>query len=540
MSRSFSCIKGNLANLRGFYRIKHKKVLAINEEWVGLPEKNRDFTALLKKQKNLLISGLPNLNCQSYFITTNPSFSARVVFWLLKSNEISSAQHLLDYWHKIYKNKKAIWTLDNINPLRATHLIKSKPQIILVDFDDLNNKLPSLNNNQQHQFTITSHQQLSPTKLTQKLTTFGYNHSNQAIQAGYFAKRGGVIDVYPINCEKPIRLEFQGNYVTNIHTFSPVNKRLGEQIKTITIIAKQFTSTNSRTTIFGYLESALRPLVIYHESEEIKNMLPHWSAFERKLADYQKVVLHDFSKKAVNLNFEYTPIYYQKFSKFVADLKKYSQNKWRIAIATSQAKELKQLFKEKKADNIPITYWPYIPELDSFKNNQTKLLFLTDKEIFGEQYIKRESPHKRVDQAFIMELKPGDYVVHLDHGIGKFTGMTKNVIEGIAKEYFAIQYAEGDKLSVPVETADKISKYIGLAHPKLHRLSGGHWYQLTRKVKQEAKVLAQELLKIYANREMTKIMLKTTWKKKHLWTALFAVTLALAKQKWLYELPLKQ
>jgi len=494
-----------LANLRGSCHIKYKKVPLINEERKGLPEKYSNFINPLKKQKNLFISGIPDLTCQSNFLTINPSFSKRIIFWLLKSDEIPQAKYLLDYWHKINKSKKAIWSLDTINPLRASDLKKLKPQIILVDFNSLENKLPSLNNNQNHQFTLAAQQQLSQAKLVQKLITFGYEYSNQASQAGYFAKRGGIIDVYPINSEEPIRLEFQDNIILSINTFNPVNKKIDHKIENLNIIAQKFTGANSRTTIFGYFEATIEPLIMYHENEEIKSMLPHWQTIEKKLANYQNLIIQDFNKKAVNLSFEHAPFYYKKFNELTADLKKYHQKKWQITIATNKAKELKQLFKEKKVDNIPITFWPYISDLTGFQNTKAKFLFLTDKEVFGEQNIKRESPHRRVDQAFIMELKPGDYMVHLDHGIGRFNGMTKNVIEGITKEYFSIQYAEGDKLSVPVETADKISKYIGIAHPKLHRLSGGHWYQLTRKVKQEAKVLAQELLKIYANREMTKI-----------------------------------
>ena len=191
----------------------------------------------------------------------------------------------------------------------------------------MENKLPSLNNSQNHQFTLAVQQQLAPTKLVQKLIAFGYEYSNQASQAGYFAKRGGIIDVYPINSEKPIRLEFQDNIISDINIFNPVSKKIGNKIENLDIIAQKFTGANSRTTIFGYFEATIDPLIMYHENEEIKSMFPHWQTIEKKLSNYQNIIIQDFEKKAVNLSFEHAPFYYKKFNELTIDLKKYHQKK---------------------------------------------------------------------------------------------------------------------------------------------------------------------------------------------------------------------
>lgn len=476
----------------------------------GLPDFVKDSTEQLQTKKTVNLVGLPHLTAQTYYVTIHPFISERVILWLATAAEASMAERLITYWHKVFKINMPVWKLEDINPQRAMKLSDLEPQVVVVTYRQLIEKLPALNTNGQHIMTLAVGDNLTPSSLSQKLIEFNYEFTGQASQGGYFARRGGVVDVYPVNLDRPIRLEFSDRQIISMHMFNPINKRVAEAITECRIVAVKFRPNSGRTTFSSYLETIHNPLIIYRDQEEASGELPTWKSVEEKLSQYQRMVFNDFPKGGsarggVNVQFEHPPVYRQNFTKLVADLRTAAEQGWQLAIASNRPKELQQMLKEKKANTIPIAWWPYIHELEGFRSDRAKLLMLTDREIFGEQNLKYESPRHRVDQAFIMGMQPGDYVVHLDHGIGRFVNMTKNVVENITREYFVLQYAEGDKLYVPVETADKISKYIGIAHPKLHRLSGGQWYQLTRKVKQEAKVLAQELLKIYAKRELIKV-----------------------------------
>ena len=476
-----------------------------NLEEAHLPVFFRKISQELSTTKILPITGFSHLTAQTYFMVNNPAIKDRVLFWFVTSAELSDIHSLLTFWHKINKIVRPVWQLDEITPFRASRLTKMRSQIILVDSATFLKKIPSLDNIKEHELLIVPEQRVSPSELSQELIRFGYEFSGHATQSGYFARRGGVLDIYPIGAEQPIRIEFQGTTVNSLQTFNPVNKRTTGTIKLCTVIAKKFSKSNSRTSITNYLSKIHNPLVIYHDTDELRSQSQDWNKALTTIKPYEKIVFQDFSKEATSLSFESAPVYRGNFSKFIAELKSLQKKKWDIQIATNKPRELKQLFKEKNVQTKSIVLLPYEHALHGFKHENASLLFLTDREIFGEENIRDISPRKRVDQAFVMGLRAGDYVVHLDHGIGRFVKMTENTVEGIVKEYFVLQYAEGDKLYVPVETADKISKYIGIANPKLHRLSGGQWYQLTRKVKQEAKVLAQELLKIYAKREMVKV-----------------------------------
>ena len=123
----------------------------------------------------------------------------------------------------------------------------------------------------------------------------------------------------------------------------------------------------------------------------------------------------------------------------------------------------------------------------------------------GKNRLPGGPPKRRKQQrdfSFLIDLLPGDYIVHIDHGIGKFTGLEKKTIAHHQKEYFVIEYKGNDKLFVPIESADRIDKYIGGGRPSLHRLSGTSWYQLTKKVKEDVEKTARELLDLYAHRKL--------------------------------------
>ena len=132
---------------------------------------------------------------------------------------------------------------------------------------------------------------------------------------------------------------------------------------------------------------------------------------------------------------------------------------------------------------------------------------ITDAEIFGwsrPQPRRRGKPKAITPEQFFADLQPGDYVVHIDHGIGIFQGLIKLTLEGIENEYLQVAYASGDKLYVPIHQADRLSKYIGAEDhaPDIHRLGTADWSQVRSKAKEAALAVARELLELYAVREL--------------------------------------
>jgi len=135
------------------------------------------------------------------------------------------------------------------------------------------------------------------------------------------------------------------------------------------------------------------------------------------------------------------------------------------------------------------------------------LSLLTDTELFGWAALRRRRrrrPRAIAPEAFFSEVRPGDFVVHIEHGIGLFRGLTKLKINGSEREYLQVDYAQGDKLYVPVHQADRLARYVGPtdAPPLLHRLGTADWAQVKRRAKRAVTELAEELLALYAAREV--------------------------------------
>ncbi len=139
-------------------------------------------------------------------------------------------------------------------------------------------------------------------------------------------------------------------------------------------------------------------------------------------------------------------------------------------------------------------------------NHGPALDFLTDAEIFGwgKARKRRSRPRAAAPESFFADIHPGDYVVHIEHGIGRFMGLTKIEINGIERDYLHVEYAHSDKLYVPVHQADRLARYVGPsdATPKLHRLGTAEWSQVKERAKRAVADIAQDLLKLYARRSV--------------------------------------
>lgn len=459
------------------------------------------------KQKTLLLTGLPDLSCQTYFITHHPYFQDRVVLWFLENNEAERATSLLKYWknNQINHHEADVYLLNELTPSAMYKMLANKPLAIIFPLESAMPLWPAPKIFEKSILNLSIKMTKSPAELSQELIGLGYEFNRQTDQPGVFSRRGGVVDIFPAQREKPVRLEFTGNNIENIKEFDLITKKTGKKISTIEVVPNQWPAEKN-TDIFDYLPKVKNITIIYNDPGELKETYPLWPKIEQKIKPWQKIIFQSFSSQARQFDYQSARYYHHHFDTFVADLQKYQGSKWHIFIATQKEKEIRKLLQTHEISSQHIKFIAANPYLSGFQSKKEKIAVLTDKEIFGEEFLKSEKKSilGKLDSLFISELKPGDYVVHIDHGVGKFYGMARNEVDGITKEYFVLQYSEGDKLYVPIENANKISKYIGVAHPKMHRLSGGNWHQITKRVKEETKVLAKQLLKLYAQRAMVK------------------------------------
>jgi transcription-repair coupling factor (superfamily II helicase) len=133
------------------------------------------------------------------------------------------------------------------------------------------------------------------------------------------------------------------------------------------------------------------------------------------------------------------------------------------------------------------------------------VLLLTDAEVFGFVKQRRTMREPGPDRSgLIADLTPGDYIVHIEHGIARFAGMATRTIDGVSREFLELQYAEGDRLFVPVDQADRVARYVGPGdhHPTLTRLGSGEWARTRDRVRRAIADIARDLLALYASRQV--------------------------------------
>jgi transcription-repair coupling factor (superfamily II helicase) len=228
----------------------------------------------------------------------------------------------------------------------------------------------------------------------------------------------------------------------------------------------------------------------------------------------QSNFLHSPEKKSdLIFNSKGIPVYLGNLDIFKEDLKKYLAHDFKVILNTgneAQQKRLKLIFQEFNPQDDRYDFkekgFSIYPGFlaNGFILEEENILFLNDYEILGKKNKFSEHFYSRRTEIIdsFVDIKPGDYVVHIHHGIGKFLGIERVKTQGIEKDYIAIIYADEDKIFIPIEQLNFVQKYASgeLANPRLDRIGGKNWSKTKERVKKSVDELAGELIKLYAYR----------------------------------------
>ena len=388
---------------------------------------------------------------------------------------------------------------------------------------------------------------VEPLQLIKKLLTIGYGLENVVEVPGTISRRGGIVDVFSPDSEFPSRIEFMGNQVESIRFFDPKTQRSLKLLTSVNIAPAQESQQHLNTdTILDYLPD--KALLITDDLDELKTVIDKlnnearefrqtkleqgepapdspilsWPEFETNIkrtkrrltlcswntSDSDKSHLHSLPLAPV-------PSYGGRLEAFAKGLKEMLQENRRIVVVSQQTNRLAELLQELDILTNPVSQIEHIPPLKSVSlvlgslaegwAIKDVLTLFTDREIFGfvkQRRLTKKSPVRY--HWFISELKPGDYIVHIEHGIAKFAGLTKMLTDGIEREYLLLEYAAGDRLYVPIDQVDRVSRYVGASDqpPTLSRLGTQEWERTKQRIKESVADIARELLNIYAAREV--------------------------------------
>ena len=360
--------------------------------------------------------------------------------------------------------------------------------------------------------------------MLEMLVSEGYARTSMVERRGEFSARGDIIDVYPITGE-PVRVELFGDEVESIRLFNLDTQRSIREIKEFSISPIAHEDEGSHMTDFlprGSLVCLEEPAQLRLQTLEWSHegWQGEWGDFMALLTPFRQLSLttwEDAESRAasegvqrVSLPFEPQRVFPDRVDGMMARLPQWVAEKRTILLMSRQASRLEELLTEHKLLATDLSPGSGVvvlhePLAEGF-TLPGSLEVLTDREITGA--IRRRKSHQKADRASLIrleELNSGDMVVHLQHGIGRYGGVKTLVIQGFKRDFLTVEYAKGDSLFVPVEQLDLLQPYKGLEgrEGKLSKMGGQDWARARGKVKKDAAEIAEELLRLYAEREST-------------------------------------
>lgn len=382
-------------------------------------------------------------------------------------------------------------------------------------------------------------------ELIRGLVKIGFKRRDIVGERGEFSVKGGIVDIFGSNLNNPTRIEYIGDKIESIRSFDAINQRSVTNLdETIILPLHEIVLEDDGeysdgielkipevysefTGIFGYIGEAIVILEntsglklacdkFIKEADEIEGRPSgkHYLSFselEEKISNYP-VIEHNEGGGGISLGFGNAESFYCKLDRLCEWLEG-SKHENSIFIVSKQVDRLSSLFIERgisaqKIEDIPLNiekgvYILYGDVEEGFSGNG--ITILTDREIFGELPSKVKftpKPSEGISNNLLTELEPGDYVVHTNHGIGIYRGLQKLEIGGALQEYIQIDYAEDDKLYVPLHQMAMVERYSGGGdgRPKIGRLGGADWAKVKSRAKRSIKDIAAELFDIYTSR----------------------------------------
>ena len=412
--------------------------------------------------------------------------------------------------------------------------------------------------------SIRINQQVNPEDLRRNWVEIGYEPVDVVLDHGQFSQRGGILDVWTPADAYPARLEFFGNEIDTLRQFDPTTQRTVRNIDQLAVTpAREYLINKlpegyepagvvdeylipimhpAPSTILDYLPKNGLVVIdnlanIQSFSEEIEEQalksrreniaeellddsfpIPFvtWSELNDTVQTRRWVELGralDEEEATIGNIFQPGERFGGQVKVFIERLNEFCNKGDKVVIVTRQLSRLKEIWGEKhftNTDNLPEFKEATITEgWDMAMDDGSTLHMLTDSEIFG---WVRPIPRARLKithiapESTFADLNPGDLVVHVDFGIGRFAGLVRRTLEGTEREFLLVEYENGDQLYVPIHQADRLSRYVGPGGetPRLSRLGSNEWNQTKQTVREEVIKVAQDLLELYAKRLTSK------------------------------------
>jgi len=509
------------------------------------------------QSKTILSKGLVG-SSKTFFTLNVFQETKKPILFILKDKE-TAAYHFNEledflnqeevlFFPDSYRRPYQIEDTDNANVLQRAEVLnrlnsKKKPAILVSYPSALFEKVVTKNELRRHTLDISQGDKLDLDFVNETLFEYEFKRVDFVTEPGEFSVRGGIIDIYSFSNEDPYRIEFFDNEVESIRTFDIESQLSINQMEKASIMpnVEQKIVEDKRQGFLEYINS--ESLVLIENAELLKadldelfrkanqnfenlnkelnyskpseifcdgdKMLDDLKPFNNILFEPSEL-LKISSQQTFNFETSPQPAFNKKFDLLIEDLNEHQQDNYTNLICClnqKQAQRFHDIFEDMSFNN----YQTMILSLhEGFIDHKSKLVCYTDHQIF-ERYHKfklhdKFSKKQAITLKELTQLERGDYVTHIDHGIGKFGGLQKIDVDGNTQEAIKLVYGDGDILYLSIHALHKISKYNGKdgQTPKIYKLGSKAWKTLKQKTKSRVKKIAFDLIKLYAKRKLKK------------------------------------
>ncbi|MFD1768696.1 transcription-repair coupling factor [Sphingobacterium suaedae] len=514
--------------------------------------------ALQKKSPKLQIKGLVG-SSDAMVAAATYTLHERPFLFILPTHEdasyfLSDLESILDKqilffpasFRKAFEftQTDAAHVLQRAETLSALNHTSELPKMIVTYPEAVAEKVINRDDLEKNTLPITQHTKLSIDFINEFLYEYDFERVDFVYEPGQFAIRGGIVDIFSFSNDLPYRVEFFGDEIESIRTFDIETQLSVSKIHTVTIVPNvqaKFLS-NNHISLLEYID---RDSVIWHKDVQFtldilkdgyKKASEFWKALpekdikvnvewvdprvtfstDRSFAD----MLFDFPNVEFGKQFYYKadeafrfdihpqPSFNKDFNLLIHNFKENERQGIQNLIFSDSTKQIERIFSILDDIDKSTTFIPVHRALrEGFRDDALKLACYTDHQIFDRYYkYKRKTAYERTQAITLKELrdlKPGDYITHIDHGVGKYAGLEKVEVNGKTQEMIRLVYADNDLLYVNINSLNRISKYSGKegSLPKMNKLGTDAWEKLKKTTKKKVKDIARDLIKLYAKRK---------------------------------------
>ena len=519
--------------------VKVKQIL----KQIQLDKNQIQITNLVGSSMSFVISETFKKDDKSYLLILNDKEEA--AYHLNDLEQLLDQKNVL-FYPGSYRRPYQIEETDNANVLMRSEVLnrinsRKKPTIIVTYPEALFEKVVTKKDLERNTLKLSVSESVSLGFVNEILFEYNFNRVDFVTEPGDFSVRGGIIDVFSFSNDVPFRIEFFGDEIDSIRTFDVETQLSKEKLRKASIMSNvenktlqekresflQYIASNTviflknkdlligkLDKLFDRAESAFselskelnhaRPIDLFCNGNFIQNQLSDFrvASFETYTSGDKPII--DFITKA-------QPSFNKQFDLLIENLNEYHTKGFTNYIFCAneqQAQRFHDIFEDAKKE---VHYQTIVfPLYQGFIDFEEKIVCYTDHQIF-ERYHKFRlkngfAKKQSITLKELNNLDVGDYVTHIDHGIGKFGGLQKIDVEGKNQEAIKLIYGDRDILYVSIHSLHKISKFNGKdgKAPKIYKLGSGAWKKIKQKTKKRVKEIAYNLIKLYAKRRMEK------------------------------------